>query len=91
MVDFPHSTRAKKYFLVLMVGGSGPMLAPKGADGGEEGDFGDEKGTVAVAGRHQQRNKKRRAGAPGTGVSLACAWRLLAALGTGVAATHAPD
>ena len=72
VVDFPHSTRAKKYFLVLMVGGSGLMLAAKGVDGAEEGEY-DEEGTVVVAGRHQQRGKKRRLGASGIGVSTPCA------------------
>ena len=34
VVDFPNSTRAKKYFLVLMVGGGGASLPnPKGING----------------------------------------------------------
>ena len=33
VVDFPHSTRAKKYFLVLMVGGSAVLPAAKGEQG----------------------------------------------------------
>lgn len=52
VVDFPHSTRAKKYFLVLMVGGSAAVPAARGLDGEEGSD--DEE--VAVA---QRRNHKR--------------------------------
>ena len=90
VVDFPHSTRAKKYFLVLMVGGAGPMLAAKGAQGGEEGDFDNEEGTVAIAGRHQQRCKKRRAGAAGSGVRSSVPDCLLVAcwIDTGLDASH---
>ncbi len=35
VVDFPNSTRAKKYFLVLMAGPSSAP-APRGLDGDEE-------------------------------------------------------
>jgi 18S rRNA (guanine1575-N7)-methyltransferase len=63
VVDFPHSTRAKKYFLVLMVGGGGPLPTPQGVDG----ERSDEEGTIAVAGRGQSR-KKRRVGGPRAGV-----------------------
>ncbi len=65
VVDFPHSTRAKKYFLVLMVGGSAAMPAPKGMSGE---DSNEDAGTVAVAGRQQ--SKRRRVGSAGAGVSL---------------------
>jgi hypothetical protein len=65
VVDFPHSTRAKKYFLVLMVGGSGVLPAAKGSDG-EQSDE-DAEGTIRVAGRKQS-HKKRRLGS-GAGVS----------------------
>ena len=65
VVDFPHSTRAKKYFLVLMVGGSTAMPAPRGLSG-EASD--EEDGTVAVAGR-QHSGKRRKLGAAGAGVS----------------------
>lgn len=64
VVDFPHSTRAKKYFLVLMVGGSSAMPAPKGMSG-EESD--EDAETVAVAGRQQ--SKRRRVGSAAVGVS----------------------
>ena len=33
VVDYPHSTRAKKYFLVLMVGPSTQVPQAKGLDG----------------------------------------------------------
>ncbi|KAK9831859.1 hypothetical protein WJX81_002749 [Elliptochloris bilobata] len=56
VVDFPHSTRAKKYFLVLMVGSAGALPAAAGADG-EEPD--DETAEVAVAARRQPRKKRR--------------------------------
>ncbi|BDA40889.1 probable 18S rRNA (guanine-N(7))-methyltransferase [Coccomyxa sp. Obi] len=64
VVDFPHSTRAKKYFLVLMVGGSAAMPAPKGMSG-EASD--EEAETVAMAGRQQ--SKRRRVGSAGAGFS----------------------
>lgn len=38
VVDFPHSTRAKKYFLVLMVGTSTVVPQAKGLDGSEPED-----------------------------------------------------
>ena len=38
VVDFPHSTRAKKYFLVLMVGGSAAALPQAKGMEGEESD-----------------------------------------------------
>ena len=65
VVDFPHSTRAKKYFLVLMVGSGGSVPAARGLDGSDS-----EADEVAVAGRHHSR--KRRKGAPaGSAVSTA--------------------
>lgn len=36
VVDFPHSTRAKKYFLVLMVGSTTVVPVAKGLNGEEE-------------------------------------------------------
>lgn len=56
VVDFPHSTRAKKYFLVLMVGGMAAVPEPKGLSG-EASD--DEEATVSVAGRAHGRKKQR--------------------------------
>ena len=47
VVDYPHSTRAKKYYLVLMVGNAGAMPQAKGLDG-EEGS--DEEAEVQVRG-----------------------------------------
>lgn len=57
VVDYPHSTRAKKYFLVLMVGSGGTVPAPKGLDGGS----GDEAEEVAVAGRQRSRKRQKTA------------------------------
>ena len=62
VVDFPHSTRAKKYFLVLMVGGMAAVPEPKGFSG-EVSD--EEGGTVSVAGRAHVRKKQRAAGGHG--------------------------
>jgi 18S rRNA (guanine1575-N7)-methyltransferase len=59
VVDFPHSTRAKKYFLVLMVGGSaGALPAARGLEG-EEGEGGGEVRNA------ERRSRKRGGGAPG--------------------------
>ncbi len=55
VVDFPHSTRAKKYFLVLMVGSSTYQPQPKGINGEDQ--------EVQVASR--QRGNKRRKTANG--------------------------
>ena len=41
MVDYPHSTRAKKYFLVLMVGSSSSSLPVAHGLDGEEPDEGE--------------------------------------------------
>lgn len=67
VVDFPHSTRAKKYFLCLLAGPAEPSFAmPQGlgADGMEEdadGEEGEERAHVQNAGRSRQH--ARRAGA----------------------------
>ena len=55
VIDYPHSTRAKKFFLVLMVGSSGAVPAAKGLDGSEP-----EADEVEVAGRQQSRKKRKR-------------------------------
>lgn len=60
VVDFPHSTRAKKYFLVLMVGSSSYQPQAKGIDG-EDSDDADQEVQVA----NRQRSNKRRKTAPG--------------------------
>ena len=60
VVDFPHSTRAKKYFLVLMVGSSSYQPQAKGING-EDSD--DDDHEVQVANR--QRSNKRRKTANG--------------------------
>ena len=62
VVDFPHSTRAKKYFLVLMVGGMAAVPEPRGLSG-EVSD--EEGGTVSVAGRAHVRKKQRAGGGHG--------------------------
>jgi hypothetical protein len=59
VVDFPHSTRAKKYFLVLMVGGTAAVPEPKGLSG-EASD--EEEATVSIAGRSHPRKKQRTGG-----------------------------
>lgn len=59
VVDFPHSTRAKKYFLVLMVGGMTAAPQPKGLSG-EASD--EEEAHVSVAGRAHVRKKQRTGG-----------------------------
>jgi len=70
VVDFPHSTKAKKYFLVLMIGPSTVPQMPqaKGLDGmtedyddpDEEMDE-DERGAVEVYGRKKGRMRKNSA------------------------------
>lgn len=57
VVDFPHSTRAKKYFLVLMVGSSSYQPQAQGV----EGEDSEEEAQVTV----QQRSQKRRKTANG--------------------------
>ena len=53
VIDFPHSTRAKKHFLVLMVGSAGTVPMAKGLDGGEGSDE-----EVVVAGRQSHKKQK---------------------------------
>ena len=55
VVDFPHSTRAKKYFLVLMVGSTGSIPAGKGLDG--EDDL--EADEVHVSARRSRAKKQK--------------------------------
>lgn len=68
VVDFPHSTRAKKYFLVLMVGSSSYQPQAKGL----EGEDSDEETQVTV----QQRSQKRRKVANGNIQVCACCLHL---------------
>ena len=49
VVDFPHSTRAKKYFLVLIVGG-GSVPAARGLDGRDDENDDEREGVVSIAG-----------------------------------------
>lgn len=61
VVDYPHSTRAKKYFLVLMVGSSSMVPQPKGLDGIEpesDAEMADADGVQVMGSRH--RNKRRK-------------------------------
>ena len=55
VVDFPHSTRAKKYFLVLMVGHAGSVPAGKGLD--VEDDL--EADEVSVSARRSGPKKQK--------------------------------
>jgi 18S rRNA (guanine1575-N7)-methyltransferase len=52
VIDYPHSTRAKKYYLCLMVGAPHAAQLPKALSQGEE---------VAVAGRARAGAKMRKA------------------------------
>ncbi|KDD73291.1 hypothetical protein H632_c2337p0 [Helicosporidium sp. ATCC 50920] len=66
VVDYPHSTRAKKYFLVLSVGGTPPQAQARGEDGGsgsEDEDM-EEAGEVSVAQRKSARRRGSRDQAP---------------------------
>ena len=62
VVDFPHSTRAKKYFLVLMVGGTSAMPQAKGQDG-EDSEEEEEEGCQVRVG--ERRHKRRKGGKDG--------------------------
>ena len=55
VVDFPNSTRAKKYFLVLMVGNSSTLPTPKGLDGGSDEDAEE----IQVESRQRQRKRQK--------------------------------
>lgn len=78
VVDYPHSTRAKKYFLVLMAGAGG--CAPQGRDGDSDEEMEDGGGSgaprqhVAVAGRDRKKRKGRGGGRGGGGVAKDKAW-----------------
>lgn len=61
VVDFPHSTRAKKYFLVLMVGGSVTLPYAKGLNG-EDSDADDQDAHVRFSERKTKRRKSNQAG-----------------------------
>ncbi|EFJ51182.1 hypothetical protein VOLCADRAFT_103561 [Volvox carteri f. nagariensis] len=66
VVDYPHSTRAKKYFLVLMVGTSAATPQAKGLDGSEPEDE-EEEAQVKVAGRDRHKRRKTAGGGSGSG------------------------
>ncbi|KXZ47612.1 hypothetical protein GPECTOR_34g771 [Gonium pectorale] len=66
VVDYPHSTRARKYFLVLMVGSSTVGVPQaKGLDGSEPEDE-EEAAQVKMAGR-ERAGKRRKTGGGGSG------------------------
>lgn len=54
VIDYPHSTRAKKYFLVLMVGQAAAVPEAKGLDGNEP-----EHENVAVLSRHSKSKRQQ--------------------------------
>ena len=60
VVDFPHSTRAKKYFLVLMVGPSSTVPHAKGIDGANS----DQDADDAVDVIERQPHKRRKCSLP---------------------------
>jgi 18S rRNA (guanine1575-N7)-methyltransferase len=55
VVDYPHSTRAKKYFLVLMVGPSSYVPTAKGLDGSEPMEGEEEEGGQVRVGQRQHK------------------------------------
>lgn len=61
VVDFPHSSKAKKYFLVLYAGyvGRAPPEIPKGLDGSEMMEDVEEEGAVNVMQRRRQKRGKQ--------------------------------
>ncbi|GAQ88193.1 Methyltransferase [Klebsormidium nitens] len=77
VVDFPHSTRAKKYFLVLMAGPpsvNSTLPKAKGVDGGSESNEDDvseddEGATVEFADRQRHAKRRRKDGKRGKGRS----------------------
>mmetsp|Transcript_21415 Transcript_21415/g.46900 ORF Transcript_21415/g.46900 Transcript_21415/m.46900 type:complete len:291 (-) Transcript_21415:431-1303(-) len=60
VIDYPHSTRAKKYFLVLMVGSTTGLPQGRGLDGEEPEEEEGQGGTVRVVSRSSQHTKRRR-------------------------------
>lgn len=65
VVDFPHSTRAKKFFLVLMVGAPAEPMDLQGLDG--EPGAEDRRGGVSVVSRQHGRGRKKKHGGGGGG------------------------
>ncbi|GIL42472.1 hypothetical protein Vafri_433 [Volvox africanus] len=63
VVDYPHSTRAKKYFLVLMVGTSTAVPQAKGLDGSEPEE--EEEAQIKMAGRDRFKRRKTGSGVKG--------------------------
>ena len=65
VIDFPHSTRAKKYFLVLMVGSAASVPQPRGLEGED-----DEE--VAIGQRRSKHRKLTSGPVPGVSRLLLC-------------------
>mmetsp|Transcript_19139 Transcript_19139/g.53361 ORF Transcript_19139/g.53361 Transcript_19139/m.53361 type:complete len:298 (+) Transcript_19139:133-1026(+) len=65
VVDFPHSTRAKKYFLCLMVGQSNYAPQARGLNGSDDED--EDARSVAVSSRQRGKKKHGQTGAGSSG------------------------
>jgi len=63
VVDFPHSAKAKKHFLVIYAGLSGDM--PREVPQGSKGEIEDHEKSVAVAGREREAKKRKLKGKKG--------------------------
>jgi len=63
VVDFPHSTKAKKYFMVLMVGGGSSLPQAKGTNGEADYSYGEVEEEYGV--KVNERRTKRRKGKHG--------------------------
>jgi len=64
VVDYPNSTRAKKYYLCLMAGAAAPLPMPKGMDGEEDMSEDEEvdvgpNGQVKLGMRAKNKNRGR--------------------------------
>mmetsp|Transcript_13387 Transcript_13387/g.25588 ORF Transcript_13387/g.25588 Transcript_13387/m.25588 type:complete len:298 (-) Transcript_13387:83-976(-) len=68
VVDYPNSTRAKKFFLTLMAGPPAELPRPKGMGGSDSEDSEDEDG-VKMEGRARIKRRKGVDGREHTGVS----------------------
>eukprot|EP00878_Enallax_costatus_P025051 GHUV01026772.1.p2 GENE.GHUV01026772.1~~GHUV01026772.1.p2 ORF type:complete len:122 (+),score=26.86 GHUV01026772.1:612-977(+) len=61
VVDYPHSTRAKKFFLVLMVGPSSYVPQAKtGEESDSDAEMDVDMGEVRVEGRQRKRHGKHK-------------------------------
>mmetsp|Transcript_13832 Transcript_13832/g.24210 ORF Transcript_13832/g.24210 Transcript_13832/m.24210 type:complete len:122 (-) Transcript_13832:646-1011(-) len=55
VIDFPHSAKAKKYYLVLMVGTTSYLPQARGLNGEEPDEEGEETGEIKVAARQRKK------------------------------------